>query len=235
MPTVYTIGLKSGNQTFTVDLAGVPLRVSLIWRNSELAPGWFMDIEHRGGEFALRGLPVYLDQNILLQHGHLGLGCFWLEMLNGANPRRLAYESIGPNAVLCWTDDPEYLRNLLKAAKVTEAPAPITSDFATNGMAYQSAVKWLDCGQFGDGKGVEVVKDRTSGWSATIVIKGRVQSALVAVEDMGVWGSTDDVAARVLEALQTPASYNSELSADATISYLTSRLLEKRDFGTWRP
>lgn len=75
----YEIPLSPIPQRFAVQLGGVPLHLTVAWRNVGGA-GWVLDIDDETDAPIVRGIPLVTGANLLQQFGHLGIaGELWCQ------------------------------------------------------------------------------------------------------------------------------------------------------------
>jgi hypothetical protein len=69
----YEIPLSPQPQTFSISLAGVAYNITLLWRESPVGGGWFIDLADASGNAILAGIPLVTGVDLLAQHKHLGI------------------------------------------------------------------------------------------------------------------------------------------------------------------
>lgn len=69
----YEVPLTPGPQSFTIALAGVIYRITLVWRDAPEG-GWTLDLTTANGVALLSGVPLVTGADLLEQYRHLGIG-----------------------------------------------------------------------------------------------------------------------------------------------------------------
>lgn len=69
---IFEIPLTSQAQVFSISLAGVPYRLSVIW--NDVNQSWILDIRDAGGVDIVTGIPLVTGRDLLDPFRYLGIG-----------------------------------------------------------------------------------------------------------------------------------------------------------------
>lgn len=89
----FEIPLSADAQTFTVALAGVSYRLTVVW--SSAGKVWLLDIATVAGVSLLRGIPLVANENLLAPYGYLEIGGQLIAQTDNAPNVPPTYENLG--------------------------------------------------------------------------------------------------------------------------------------------
>lgn len=89
----FEIPLSADAQTFTIALAGVSYRLTVVW--SSAGKVWLLDIATVAGVSLLRGIPLVANENLLAPYGYLEIGGQLIAQTDNAPNVPPTYENLG--------------------------------------------------------------------------------------------------------------------------------------------